>query len=81
VQSLYTQQELGECRGNWMTIIQEFDLEIKPTHIVWGQGLCKLVAESQDVVLKEEEGWENEFYVCSNDTTFIHHLMALGILI
>jgi hypothetical protein len=30
-----------------------------------------LVVECQDVVLKEEEGYENELFVCSNDITFI----------
>lgn len=29
-----------------MTFFQEFDLEIKPTHILRGQGICKLVFES-----------------------------------
>jgi hypothetical protein len=52
---LYTQQEFGERRENWMTAIQEFDLEIKYTHIVKGQGLCKLAEKSQDGVLEEEE--------------------------
>jgi hypothetical protein len=49
VRSLFTQQEMGERRGNWMSFIQEFDLEIKPTKIVRGQGLCKLATESQDL--------------------------------
>jgi hypothetical protein len=49
MRSLFTQQELGEWRGNWMIIIQEFDLEIKPTKIVRGQGLCKLATKSQDL--------------------------------
>jgi hypothetical protein len=49
VRSLFTQHEMGERRGNWMVVIQEFDLDIKPTNIVRGQGLCKLVAESQDL--------------------------------
>jgi hypothetical protein len=50
VRSLFTQQEMGERRGNWMVVIQEFDLDIKPTKIVRGQGLCKLAAESQDLI-------------------------------
>jgi hypothetical protein len=55
VRSLFTQQEMGERRGNWMVVIQEFDLEIKPTRIVKGQGLCKLAAESQDLI--ENRDW------------------------
>jgi hypothetical protein len=50
VRSLFTQQEMGERRGNWMEFIQEFDLDIKPTKIVKGQGLCKLVVEAQDLI-------------------------------
>jgi hypothetical protein len=46
VRSLFMQQEMRERRGIWMAIIQEFDLEIKPTIIVRGQGLCKLATKS-----------------------------------
>jgi hypothetical protein len=42
--------------------IQEFDLEVKPTKLVKGQGLAKLLAESNFRALginsaQEEEGW------------------------
>jgi hypothetical protein len=33
-------------RGKWIAKILEFDLEIKPTKLVKGQGLAKLLAES-----------------------------------
>ena len=46
VRSLFTQQEMGERRGNWMAIVQEFDLDIKPAKLVKGQGLCKLEVEA-----------------------------------
>ena len=51
------QKELGERRGNWVTTLQEYDLEFKPTTIIKGQGLCKLMAKIQD---KEDIDWENE---------------------
>jgi hypothetical protein len=35
-----------------MVVVQEFDLDIKPSKLVKGQGLCKLV--------NEDLGWENE---------------------
>ena len=41
VRSLFIQKELGERRGNWVTAIQEYDLEFKLASIVKGQGLCK----------------------------------------
>jgi len=34
VRVLFMQKEIGERRGNWITTIQEFDLEIKLTQIV-----------------------------------------------
>jgi hypothetical protein len=60
VRSLFTQHEMGERRGNWMEVIQEFDLDIKPAKIVKGKGLCKLVVEAQDLINEEDFGWENE---------------------
>jgi hypothetical protein len=33
-------------RGRWLAKIQEFDLEVKPTKIIKGQGLAKLLPES-----------------------------------
>ena len=48
VRSLFIQKELGERRGNWVTTLQEYDLEFKPASIVKGQGLCKLIAEGKN---------------------------------
>ena len=42
VRSLFVQKELGERRGNWVTALQEYDLEFKPSSIVRGQGLCSV---------------------------------------
>jgi hypothetical protein len=71
VRSLFTQQEMGERRGNWMVVIQEFDLDIKPTKIVRGQGLCKLVAESQDLIESENSGWDNELSLWCSEVMYI----------
>ena len=38
-------------RGKWIAIILEYDLEIRPTKLVKGQGLTKLMAESNFQVL------------------------------
>ena len=48
VRSLFVQKELGERRGNWVTALQEYDLEFKLEAIVKGQGLCKLMTEGQN---------------------------------
>jgi hypothetical protein len=50
---------MGERRGNWMVVVQEFDLDIKPSKLVKGQGLCIHAAEAQDQI-SEDSGWENE---------------------
>ena len=34
VRSLFVQKELGEGRGNWVTTLQEYDLEFKPVTIL-----------------------------------------------
>jgi hypothetical protein len=39
VRNLLVQKDLGEKRANWIMALQEYDLEIKPTNIVKGQGL------------------------------------------
>ena len=36
VRKMLIQKELGEKRAHWMTALQEYDLEIKPTKMVKG---------------------------------------------
>lgn len=49
VKSILTQQDIGmNNRASWVSKIQEFNLDIKPTKLVRGQGLCKLIAESKN---------------------------------
>jgi hypothetical protein len=43
-------QQLREGKwDNWMENIQEYDIEIKPLKVVKGQGLCKLIVNSDYV--------------------------------
>eukprot|EP00253_Pinus_taeda_P024079 PITA_24079 len=49
VRQLPIQRELGEKRANWVTTLQEYDLEIKPTNIVRGQGFCRLLAGASNI--------------------------------
>jgi hypothetical protein len=57
---------LVENRANWITDLQEYDLEIKPTKIVKGKGLCKLTDESpcvesqEDALYQDSETFEKE---------------------
>ena len=49
IRSLLIQKKIGDRRGNWLTTLQEYDLEIKLAKLVKGQGLCKLVEEALDL--------------------------------
>jgi hypothetical protein len=46
VRDILVQPDIDGRRGRWIAKIMEFDLEIKPTKLVKGQGLAKLLAES-----------------------------------
>ena len=45
VRDILTQDPDGK-RGKWIAVILEYDLEIKPTKLIKGQGLARLMAES-----------------------------------
>jgi ribonuclease HI len=46
VKDILVQPDSDGKRGRWLAKIQEFDLEIKPTKLIKGKGLAKLLAES-----------------------------------
>ena len=46
VKDILTQDPDGK-RGKWIAVILEYDLEIKPTKLIKGQGLAKIMAESK----------------------------------
>jgi hypothetical protein len=74
VRNLLVQKELGGKRANWVTSLQEYDLEITPAQIVRGQGLCKLVVDSveeqrsQTDVLIEDQHNQSQIYCVQNPT-------------
>jgi hypothetical protein len=45
---------LGD-RGKWISQIQEYDLEIKPTKIIKGQGLAKMMTKGNEEAIKAGE--------------------------
>jgi hypothetical protein len=71
IRSLFTQQEMGQRRGNWMAVVHEFDLDIKPAKTVKGQGLCKLVVKAQDLINTEDSGWENVLSLWCNEALYV----------
>eukprot|EP00253_Pinus_taeda_P029469 PITA_29469 len=46
VKDILTQEGLEGRRGKWIASILEYDIEIKPTKLIKGQGLAKLMAET-----------------------------------
>jgi len=46
VKQVLVQKECSGTRGRWITKIQEYDLEIKPTKLIRGQGLSKMMMEN-----------------------------------
>jgi hypothetical protein len=46
VKDILVQPDSDGRRGRWLTKIQEFDLEVKPTKLIKGKGLDKLLAKS-----------------------------------
>ena len=49
VRNILIQKDVGEKIVNWITALQEYDLEIKPTSIVRGQGFCKMLAGASQI--------------------------------
>jgi hypothetical protein len=46
VKDILTQDNPNGRRGKWIVVILEYDIEIKPTKLIKGQGLAKLMVES-----------------------------------
>eukprot|EP00253_Pinus_taeda_P031465 PITA_31465 len=46
VKDILTQEGLEGKRGKWIASILEYDIEIKPTKLIKGQGLAKLMSET-----------------------------------
>jgi hypothetical protein len=51
VKEILIQPDIDGIRSKWIAKIFEFDLEIKPTKLVKGKGLARLVVESNYKVL------------------------------
>ena len=49
MRQLLIQREVGEKRANWVTSLQEYDVDIKPAKIVRGQGFCRLLAGAHNI--------------------------------
>ena len=52
VKDVLTEPHIDGKRAKWIANIIEFDIEVKPTNIVKGQGLAKLMAEENCDILR-----------------------------
>jgi len=51
VKDILTQPDLEGKRGKWIDVLLEYDMEIRPTKLVKGQSLAKLMTKSNCDVL------------------------------
>ena len=58
VRQLLIQREVGEKRENWVTTLQEYDVEIHPAKIVKGQGLCRMLTGASHASTEEYQSNE-----------------------
>ena len=54
IKGILTQAEPDGRRAKWIATLLEYDIEIKPTKLVKGQGLAKLMAQSNHEALGKE---------------------------
>jgi hypothetical protein len=55
VKDVLSQQDCVGTRGKWVSKIQEYDLEIKPTKIIKGQDLAQMLTESNQEAIQMGE--------------------------
>ena len=52
VKGILSQQDCLGKRGRWVSKIQEYDLEIKPTKLIKGQGLAKMLIQRNEEAIE-----------------------------
>ena len=53
-----SQQDCLGIRGKWVSKIQEYDLDNRPTKLIKGQGLAKMLAQGNEEALGMV--WQND---------------------
>ena len=51
VKDIMSQHDCLSIMGKWVSTIQEYDLEIKPTKLIKGQGLAKMLTQGNEKAL------------------------------
>jgi len=68
VKDVLTQQYCLRTRGKWVSKIQEYDLEIKPTKLIKWKGLAHTLTESNEEVIQFGKGEQINLIV-----TYLEH--------
>lgn len=69
MRNLLLQRDVGEKRENWVTTLQEYDIEIRRAKIVEGQGFCRILARESILSTLQDSGDDIQVYEVSlNDT-------------
>lgn len=67
VKEILTHTDEKEKRGKWIAVILEYDVEIKPTKLIKGQGLAKMMVKSNlqaleiNFIVSQSEDNDGEF--------------------
>eukprot|EP00253_Pinus_taeda_P030308 PITA_30308 len=79
VKDILTQEGIEGKRGKWIANILEYDIEIKPTKLIKGQGLAKLMTETNFQALDINElDNEQEMVTPHINQAFFNHLGDYG---
>eukprot|EP00253_Pinus_taeda_P019583 PITA_19583 len=79
VKDILTQEGIEGKRGKWIANILEYDIEIKPTKLIKGQGLAKLMTETNSQALDINElDNEQEMATPQINQAFYNHLGDCG---
>ena len=63
------QRDVGEKRANWVTTLQEYEIEIRPAKIIKGQGFCKMLAGASNLSMLQDSGDDVQVYEVSLNNT------------
>ena len=80
VRQLLIQKEVGEKRANWVTTLQQYDIDIKPANIVRGQGFCILLAGASNIPEHQDQDntiQVNQISVINSESQYVDLIFYL----
>ena len=65
MRNLLIQRDVGEKRENWVTTLQEYDIEIRLAKIIKGQGFCRMLAGASNLSTLQDSSDDLQVYEVS----------------